>query len=833
MRSLEKSNFVMRFFIYHTKFLLALAVLIGIINGSVFAQTRRAKTVKPKTETIGETLVSEKNQAMTEAWEKGELPAALPIPAGDADELIAVLAKKIAAKNTESVPALLAALQMSGFFITGKDGKTLITPTDAKGQGLTVNGWEVASVAKMFGEGKQTTLHELEKTLRVVPELNNAPVARLILNGLQANAANDKNAFLRNWARLIVELGKNSASGYDISAASAPEKITLDAVQNFLILRRLYGDFFALAEKIKLRGNTQGEFRQKSARFVNTSYSRHEKPENSRELLTIFNKVADAAPCQLNGDAPLVLDAVATGLGYGFGALTGYLDGALDGTAAGDALGKYTKVAGIANIILAYAKFLQTYAALETKITLEDSPPLVRTKNSKPGERKKLKAEVRMNIGNWQIYNCLRTAINLAGIDFAVASDGAVGGAGVQWHLDEGGAGDVYSNDGGLSGKEQIVGFTQDGGRIQDGGTNTGTGGTRIGNATYTKTDGDGIARIILEGSPQKNAKIGKIMPRMKQAKISTTVKLKAGDLKSDSVDITGQVLGGLPGLITMPLELLYRLDWISTAFLTVPVKDWEECEGSGWVGTITYTRNQTASNNKSEDRVSGRGKTTSSWQMQANYIAQISVTESAEKNGGFVGKAAISSSSTSTENRTATEMNLCSGKRQLQEMRGEFSENSRTSGSAGNVDVSVGISTNSDGTYKISMKTPAIKGTASGLSSASYSGQCVPKKGGNTSSEPTEISINGYSFGTDLQRMNPSDPNHLSGSYSETSYGVTYTLAWDLRKCGTISQTRNPHNETNDGIPLFNTKNNRNPDDFLAFKNNIFEFKKWSKTEN
>lgn len=781
--------------------LTALFLALAVCGQQMFAQTKRAKTVKPKTETTSISLVSEKNLPMSEVWEKGELPAALPIPAGNADEAIAVLAKKIAAKNAESVPALLTALQMSGFFVTGKDGKTLITPTDGKGQGLTVNGWEVASVAKMLGEGKQTTLTEIEKTLRVVPELKNAPVSSLILRGLQANIAGDKNPYLRNWARLIVELGKNSAPGYEISAASEPEKITLDALQNFLIMRRIYGDFYALAEKIKLKTpNSSGEIRQKPARFVNASYLLSEKTENSSELITSLNKVSDA-PCQLNGDAPLVLDAVATGLGYGFGALTGFLDGALDGTAAGDALGKYTKVAGIANIILAYAKFLQTYAALETVITLEDAPPLVRTKNAKPGERKKLKAEVRMNVGNWQMYNCLRTAINLAGIDFAVAVDGAVSGAGVQWHLDEGGAGDFYSNGGGITGKEQIVGFTQDGGRIQDGGTSTGTSGTRIGNATYTKTDGDGIARIILEGSPQKNVKAGKITPVMKQAKVSTTIKLKAGDLKSDTVDITGQVLGGVPGLITMPLELLYRLDWISTAFLTVPVKDWEECEGSGWTGSITYTRKQTATNNKTVQRVSGRGVDITSWEMQDVYFALISVTESAEQKGAFVGRAAISSAANSTEKRTSNEMNLCSGKKERQEMRGEFSVVSRTSGSTGNVEVSVGISTNSDGTYRISMKTPAIKGTASGSSSSSYSGQCYPKEGKNTSSPPSEISIGGQSFGTDLQLMDPSDPNHLSGSYSETSFGVTYTIIWDLRKCGTISQTIYPQEESIDKL--------------------------------
>lgn len=811
----------MRFFNFYTKYLLTILALVGTLNLSLTAQTRRTSAVKNKAVKPAETLSSETFPAMNEAWNKGELPAVLPIPGGNADEAIALLAAKISAKTSESVPALLTALQMSGFFITGRDGRTILAPPDGKGQGLPVNGWEVASVAKLLGDGKQTTLADLEKSLRFIPKLKNAPIARSVINGLQINVNNSQNPFLRNWARLIVELGKNSPQKNDLSALSASEAAPLDALQNFLILRRIYGDFFALGEKIKVKTQkTSIETRQKNINFVNAKYSPNElsetekfafyKAENSAAIFTPVMTKAVEAPCQMSGDAPLILDAVATGLGYGFGALTGYLDGAL----GSEMLGKYTEVVGIANIILAYAKFMQTYASLETKITLEDSPPLVRTKNSKPGERKNLKAEVKMNVGNWQMYNCLRTAINLVGIDFAVASDGAVSGAGVQWHLDEGGAGDVYSNDGGLTGKEQIVGFTQDGPQIQQpgtstgtGGTSTGTGGTRVGNATYTKTDDNGIARIILEGSPQKNAKVYKVTPVMKQAKVSTTVKLKAGDLKSDSVDVTGQVLGGIPGLITMPLELLYRLDWISTAFLTVPVKDWEECTGDAWTGTITYQRTQQASNNKTTERVSKRGQDISSFQMTSNYTAQVTVSQSPDRQDQSVGKANISSSTTATEKTSSTEMNLCSGKRALQQMSGQTSSTSQETGSAGNQNAVVGISVNSDGTYRISIKTSDIKGMASGSQSSSYSGQCVPKEGKNITSQPTETTITGKSFGTqELQRINPNEPNRLSGSYSQTNYDVTETITWDLRKCGS-SQATNRQTESNFGRENYSGK--------------------------
>jgi hypothetical protein len=45
-----------------------------------------------------------------------------------------------------------------------------------------------------------------------------------------------------------------------------------------------------------------------------------------------------------------------------------------------------------------------------------------------------------------------------------------------------------------------------------------------------------------------------------------------------------------------MPTELLYRMDWASIASLTVPVRDWEVCEGRGWNGTIEVSHRKSES---------------------------------------------------------------------------------------------------------------------------------------------------------------------------------------------------------------------------------------------
>ena len=65
------------------------------------------------------------------------------------------------------------------------------------------------------------------------------------------------------------------------------------------------------------------------------------------------------------------------------------------------------------------------------------------------------------------------------------------------------------------------------------------------------------------------------------------------------------------------------------------------KCSGA-WTGVITYTRTQSMTNNKTVERVSGRGKDTTDWQMKYDYKAQVAVVEAPEKNGSSLGKATI-----------------------------------------------------------------------------------------------------------------------------------------------------------------------------------------------
>lgn len=780
----------------------AILILFTFFSSLPFSAQTKGKTAQTPTEL----LASETNSTMSSAWKNGVLPKPLPLPAGNTDEVTAILAQKIAAKNEESIPALLTALQLSGFFITDKEGKVFLAPPDGKGQGLTINGWEVASAAKMFGDGRATNLAELGEKLQSIPELKQADVDDFLLEGVRRNADNNRNAFLRIWARFIVELGKNSASKYNILSGASAEHVSLDAIQHLLLMRRLYGDAFALSQKYKPQ-TTGADFRRESephfikAGFSANKFSAFQGGENHfRANEFVSNKMLPAdekqIPCRMDGNAPTVMDASATILGVGFGEFTGYLEDAFEGTPTGDNIKKFTKITGIMNILLAYAKFIQTYASLESKIVLEGSPPLVRTKNAVAGERKNLRTEVRVNIGNWQMYNCIRTAMNVTtGIDFATINDGPLSDVGIRWHLDEGGGKDVYSNTGGITGKEQIVGFAQTGStRIQDQGTSAGTGNNAVKDVTYTKTDDKGIARIILEGSPQKNFKGANAVAVTKQAKIRTTIKMKAGEIKGDMVDVAGQAIAGIPGLITMPVELLYRMDWASVASLTVPVRDWEDCEGKGWNGTIEVSYRKTESwtkvTNKGEHMSDQHHSGTEQYKWYYNYDAIFNVKDSpgeAYEDGGY--------SATLKGKITAEALRVSKHKHSWTTKLNCFPDPTRIAGSnaltiikeSGKIDETIddGTLRINGGEFKISFLISEIGGTNVNTTNIKPFGFCMPEM--NPPTDTTHESSMSFSVeGITIEgTLDPNNPNQIEGSKSYTDdLGNEVVIRWSLRNC-------------------------------------------------
>jgi pimeloyl-ACP methyl ester carboxylesterase len=118
--------------------------------------------------------------------------------------------------------------------------------------------------------------------------------------------------------------------------------------------------------------------------------------------------------------------------------------------------------------------------------------------------------------------------------------------------------------------------------------------------------------------------------------------------------------------------------------------------------------------------------------------------------------------------------------------MTGTSTSKTETSGDARGLEANVNVGVNADGTYTVSVGVPQIKGKTTGKQTSVYSGQCVPKEGRTLTLPPTETSIDGNSLTSDgTHRLDPDDPNRLSGSYSKTWQNVTETLKWSLQRCG------------------------------------------------
>ncbi len=204
-----------------------------------------------------------------------------------------------------------------------------------------------------------------------------------------------------------------------------------------------------------------------------------------------------------------------------------------------------------------------------------------------------------------------------------------------------------------------------------------------------------------------------------------------------------------------------------------------------GWAGTVEYARSQSNNSSKTVERVSRKGTDTTNWTMTYEYAAQVAVRATADPDLSL-GRANISLSSISTETTTARDQDICPHTRTPRSMSGTFVTKSETRASESGLEADVDVTMDSDGTYSVGVRLPQVQGTVSGSNSSSFSGQCTPRKGANHSIADMPTTIDGVTFSSSGEdRVLSSDPDRLSGSHSVSSYGVTETLRWSLRRCG------------------------------------------------
>jgi hypothetical protein len=184
------------------------------------------------------------------------LPAAAELPVGDIDEQAITMARVISKFDETSLPMLLTALQTAGFFIIDENRKILKKPLkDGKGQGLAFYDFETVGMLKLDKHGIPTSLNKIASLItKDNSVISSANFSDLMLQELQENANNDKNEFLRFWARLIIELGKSSDQPVDLMTASSKD-VNLTMLQATLWTRRLSGDFYTIRKSLEAHGS--------------------------------------------------------------------------------------------------------------------------------------------------------------------------------------------------------------------------------------------------------------------------------------------------------------------------------------------------------------------------------------------------------------------------------------------------------------------------------------------------------------------------------------------------------------------------------------------------
>lgn len=216
------------------------------------------------------------------------------------------------------------------------------------------------------------------------------------------------------------------------------------------------------------------------------------------------------------------------------------------------------------------------------------------------------------------------------------------------------------------------------------------------------------------------------------------------------------------------------------------PAKPAQKCSGA-WVGSVSYTRTQTNTEEKTEKRVSGMGEDKTKRELKYDYKAKVIVSESPERDGKTRARANAKSKSSGTETTSATEKVSCDRGKTWKTQSGDFKSESVMEGDSDSAGANVRVGVNMDGTYNVSVAIEQFRGKKYGSYTANFSGQCTQKKNINDVSPEEEASIQGNSLITDgSHRFDPKNPNFISGSYTQNGIaGMEETVSWKLRRCG------------------------------------------------
>ncbi len=479
----------------------------------------------------------------------GQAPqSAQPATAAAGDDAARVnrlltLAAQLADEGQDAVPLLTEAARLCGFVIWTEQRKPIAEPLGSPRLGLALTDTEIRDYCLMYRTGHRVRLGDLIAGLDVLYHLIVAKgsIEPHVADWLQTGQAAD-NPSVRALTTFIGALARNHERPLDVTFDA---DTLLDPIQALLIVRVVTEEMgvpYRRALKKLSRPQSRSEPR---TRFMLAAYT----PE--------------AAVTEMPGSAE---DAFAGGITN----LINVVETELARRGA-SVLEKVAEGTSHVNAIATVAKFIATYTMLKGELRVEDpGQPLVRTKDTTPGEQRTLVARFYIDgtrVTDWlKEHRMLATA---AGLDLDMPHSGALKDIETQWEFGQ--SRKYYT--------KQLIHFV-----------------SHDKNMDRIKTDANGEARLTVEGNPQPVAIDPlKARPVEKSVRISVTPQSKGTEITQDMVDaVTGAIgVKDGPGLgwLTPVIECLYRMKWMGTIGMTLQVRDWQAVEVYGQLTVEIHER--------------------------------------------------------------------------------------------------------------------------------------------------------------------------------------------------------------------------------------------------
>lgn len=492
-------------------------------------------------------------QAPPPMGELGDVPGPLELPALFSSKSARSLEFLVAAATSwteEALPALVAALLEAGYTIRNGD-EVLYSPEQSNG--LAMQTWELQAAKALLDRGFAVSLNEFAATFNTAISDAEPMDLRLYIADAVSESLSTDDALNQTWGQLLVEFGRRGDTPHDWTSLDPDLDVMLSAPELLLITTRLRAEMYALAaaDTSDTALATDASEQTEPPRMTESQVSRPASApqQGGSEVIEVslpqFRETKKPPPCTLTEEEALFNDKSSLVTGEIFSRFSKYV--AEHGL---HQIGEYAELAEIANAIGAYVKLAWTALAFKSEFRFDKGePPLIRNKDGKEGEYRDVVVSAELDFHNAQIINCISSELSLLGVDFTLSNAGPVTGAEVVWRL----YGNKTVNSQGVA-KPYL---------LFDGNPISGH-----------KTDENGESKITVKGAAMKPVP-KQPKPVRRRALIRADYVLSPADLERDAIAIAKMAKGGLLGLTSLPVEMLFRSSKFVGGTWAFGVQDW------------------------------------------------------------------------------------------------------------------------------------------------------------------------------------------------------------------------------------------------------------------